>query len=213
MAKKVKKIIIILCTILILGFVAIAGTFTWHVYRQTKQVNALDQTVNVIAQNEGMTKYLPYIKAIIFTESAGSGIDVMQASESKYGVQDGMASQGESIDAGITFLKKAIQKANKNGCDIWTAIQAYNFGLNYIDYVAKHGKKNSIQLAEEYSKNYLAEKDSAGQSETYRYLHLDAILYNGGYLYKNGGNFFYADKVKHNMEVMEWVEKYFLKNN
>lgn len=210
MARKLKKIILGLLTLILLAVLLVSGALTWHVYRQTKQVDALDQTVETVAAREDMTAYLPYIKAIIFTESAGSGIDVMQASESKYGIQDSMESQGESIDAGVNFLKKAIEKANQEGCDIWTAIQAYNFGLNYIDYVAQHGKKNSIQLAEAYSKNYLAEKNDSGKSQTYPYHHLDAILYNGGYLYKNGGNFFYADKVKYNMLAMKYVEKYLL---
>ena len=38
-------------------------------------------------------------------------------------------------------------------CDLWTAVQAYNFGTDYIDYVAKNGGENTLELAESYSKS------------------------------------------------------------
>lgn len=197
--------------VLVLVIIGLLSCFMlWHTYRQTKQVNALTPMVEKVAQQEGMTEYIPYIDGIIFTESAGTGIDVMQASESKYGKRGNVLTKQESVDAGIRFLKEAIMQAQAKHCDIWTAIQAYNFGLNYVDYVAQHGGKNSIQLAEQYSKNYLAAKDGSGESERYRYLHFDALFYNGGYLYRNGGNFFYADKVKHNMKLIQWMNRWLI---
>lgn len=205
--KRCLKMVIAIVSVVV---IMIASFVFWHTYRQTKQVNTLAPIVESVAKRENMMEYVPYIEGIIFTESAGTGTDVMQASESKYGKRGNVATQEESIDAGIRFLRKAVTKAQQEHCDIWTAIQAYNFGLNYIDYVAKHGKKNSIQLAEQYSKDYLAAKDDYGKSERYRYYHLDAFLYNGGFLYRNGGNFFYADKVKHSMKWIQWINRFLL---
>lgn len=198
-----EALVIILCLLCFIGSVCIIDT-----YQKVKNIDKLEETIEETLDDQQMSFYLPYIKAMIYTESAGKGIDVMQASESKYGTVNSIQSQKESIEAGVSFLKQALMLAHTENCDIWTAIQAYNFGLNYIPYVAKHGGKNTIQLAESYSKEVLSSKDKAGKSEKYRYWHLNALTYNGGYLYKNGGNFFYASKVKQNMELIHLVNQW-----
>jgi hypothetical protein len=129
----------------------------------------------------------------------------MQSSESVYGVAN-QAGHSESIKSGISFLEQAIEKSNKEKCDIWTAIQAYNFGLAYIDYVAKNGRKNTIELAEKYSLEVVAPSLGNTTGEKYRYLQPFAIKYNGGYLYKNGGNYFYADIVRFNWHLVSWIK-------
>ena len=196
-------LIIILCTLCVIG-----GLFIINTYQKVRQVDQFESTIEKALDDQQMDFYLPYIKGIIYTESAGEGIDVMQASESKYGTRNSMTTQKESIEAGVSFFKKALMLAKAENCDVWTAVQAYNFGLNYIPYVAKHGGKNTIQLAEKYSKEVLSSKDKTGRSEKYRYWHLTALAYNGGYLYKNGGNFFYTTKVKQNMELIHLINQW-----
>lgn len=49
-----------------------------------------------------------------------------------------------------------IVEAKKQGCDLWTAVQAYNFGKDYIAYVKNHGGENTVELAEAYSKDVLS---------------------------------------------------------
>ncbi|WP_019724730.1 lysozyme family protein, partial [Enterococcus mundtii] len=74
-----------------------------------------------------------------------------------------------------------------------TAIQAYNFGKDYIAYVNERGGKNTVRLAEEYSRDVLSPLLGNDNKKTYRYWRIQSLLYNGGYLYHNGGNMFYAD--------------------
>ncbi len=173
----------------------------WLGYQKKKQIDAVkkwDAVVLKAVEGNGIPDYKNLVLAIILTESKGSQTDVMQSSESKDGSISSIKSSKESIDYGVSFLAKAITKAENQNCDVWTAVQAYNFGLAYIDYVAENGGKNTTKLAEKYSKKYLAPTLGNTTQKKYRYLHLPAILYNGGYLYKNGGNFFYADIVKIN---------------
>ena len=44
----------------------------------------------------------------------------------------------ESIAHGVKFLAEALAKA-KAGCDEWTGVQAYNYGLDYIQFVKERG--------------------------------------------------------------------------
>ncbi len=44
------------------------------------------------------------------------------------------------------LLSQNISQAKKAKVDVWTAVQAYNFGSSYIDYVADHGGENCIEL-------------------------------------------------------------------
>ncbi len=148
------------------------------------------------------------VLAMIYTETKGGEADVMQSSESSSGKKDSITDSQSSIEHGVSLLSHNLALAEEAGVDSWTAVQAYNFGLNYIPYVAKRGGKNTLTLAEKYSKEVLASKDENGNSQKYRYWHVEAFMYNGGYLYRNGGNFFYAQKVKQNMEVIHWMNQW-----
>ncbi len=46
---------------------------------------------------------------------------------------------------GIPTLSDGLKK-EEEGVDSWTAVQAYNFRKDYIDYVAKHGGTNSLRV-------------------------------------------------------------------
>ncbi len=85
-------------------------------------------------------------------------------------------------------------------------MQAYNFGLDYIDYVAENGKKHSLELAEQYSKDTLSPQLGNTSQTRYRYLSLHSVFYNGGYLYHNGGNFFYSELVKDNEKKIKQTD-------
>lgn len=197
----------ILLLVMVSIFLFISSAFITERGLEVENVRTLQPLISEVAKEEGMMEYLPYIKGIIMLESAGAGTDIMQSSESKYGVPNKITSQKESLEAGIAFLKQAIEKAKEMGCDIWTAIQAYNFGLSYIHYVAQHGKKNTIPLAETYSEQMLASKNAKGEHQKYRYWKLKAMKYNGGYLYRDGGNFFYAEQVAFNMKILKFFHQ------
>ena len=51
---------------------------------------------------------------------------------------------------------EALAKAKEAGCDEWTGVQAYNYGLDYIQFVKERGGKHTTELAEEYSREVLS---------------------------------------------------------
>ncbi len=189
---------------LLIGLLAFGG---WRVYSLKKQVDEVNKWRSVVekaVEENNIPQYKEVVLAIILTETKGKHVDLMQSSESKYGESDKVSTSKESIDTGVKFLADAVQKADKEGVDFWSAVQAYNFGLSYIDYVSKNGNKNSLKLAESYSKNKLAPLLGNTTKEKYRYWHIEAILYNGGYIYKDGGNLFYAKMVENNVKLIQF---------
>ena len=61
----------------------------------------------------------------------------------------------------------------------------------------------ATELAEEYSREVLSPLLGNDQNTKYRYYRWQALVYNGGYLYQNGGNMFYAEIVKMNRWFIE----------
>lgn len=140
--------------------------------------------------------YSNVVMAIIMVESGGSVPDLMQSSESLGLPMNTIKSEKESIDAGVKHLAKCVQLAKEQGTDFWSAVGAYNFGSNYINFLAKNGKKHTIELADKYSLTVVAPSLGNMSGSKYVYSHPVAIAYNGGFLYWNGGNFFYVSRVQ-----------------
>ena len=153
-----------------------------------------------------MADYSELVLSIVYTESRGSHVDLMQSSESRYGISNQITTSEESIDSGVAHLSQVIKEAEDQGCDIWTAVQAYNYGANYIDYVKGQGGQHTLALSEAYSRDYLAPMLGNTAQDTYFYKAPRAILHNGGKLYKNGGNLFYADQVKWHLKLIKWFK-------
>ncbi|XBG82436.1 lysozyme family protein [Enterococcus cecorum] len=80
----------------------------------------------------------------------------MQSSESLTKQVGQLENQEQSIKQGTKHFKELLDYAQVRGCDYSTVLQAYNYGMDYIDYVANHGKHNTQELAEKYSKEVLA---------------------------------------------------------
>lgn len=209
MKRKRKKFKKFLFRLLILSLLAILSSYLIINYRNIHQVQTHESQVEQSIQQTDPTLDKNLVLAIILTETKGQGVDVMQSSESVYGERGKMTSSQESIENGVRYLSEMIETAKENGCDLWTGVQAYNFGPGYITYVAKHGGQHSIKLAESYSKNVLSKKLGNQDAAKYRYVGVRSLLYNGGYLYHNGGNFFYSELVKINQKKMDWFKKIF----
>jgi len=202
MLKKIGKIV--LKSLIVIAFIGIL-VVGYRNYQILKQVHQYDATVTKTVKKYQIPAQEKLAQAIIFTESKGQGADIMQSSESSYGEQNKIATSDESIDAGVKFLATAVKKAQAANCDIWSAVQAYNFGLDYIDFVAKNGGKNTVELAEKYSKDVLSPILGNQDKTKYRYWGIQSFFYNGGFLYHNGGNMFYADVVKLNEKKIHWT--------
>ncbi|MGL4697290.1 lysozyme family protein [Enterococcus larvae] len=198
--KIIRRLSIILISIIIIGFI-----YTGYKIRgNVQQVIKYEDQVAAAAEANGIAEYKELILAIIYTESKGRSADLMQSSESVYGQQAVIDDPQESIEYGVKFLAESIQKNKEAGNDLWTAVQAYNFGLEYIRFVQERGGKNTVALSEEYSKEFLSPLLGNSDGETYPYYRFQSVFHNGGFLYKNGGNMFYADIVKMNQQFIQW---------
>lgn len=202
MIKIIKRILLLLFLVLLIGL----GYLGIKIHQNVQQVMTYESEVKQAVEANNIPEYKNLVLAIIYTESKGRTEDLMQSSESAYGKRQMIGTTKESIDAGVAFLAQAIEKSNEAGTDIGTAVQAYNFGLDYIAFVKEHGGKNSIRLAEEYSKEVLSPLLGNTEQEKYRYYRPQALIYNGGFLYSNGGNMFYADLVKMNELFIKWLK-------
>lgn len=151
--------------------------------------------VEKYAKEAGISDQVPVLLAIMMVESGGRGMDVFQSSES-LGLPVNTLGTEASIKQGVTHYKNCLDAANQLKNDQWTAVASYNFGGNYNNYIAKNGNKHTTKLADTYSRTVVAPSLGNTSGLTYPYLNPVAIPYNGGYLYLNGGNFFYPDLVK-----------------
>ncbi|WP_348923129.1 lysozyme family protein [Enterococcus rotai] len=200
--KIVKRLLLLFFLLLIIGL----GYLGFKIRQNVQQVMTYESEVEQAVKTNNIPEHKDLVLAIIYTESKGRTEDLMQSSESAYGKRQMIGTTKESIETGVAFLAQSIEKANEAGCDIWTAVQAYNFGLDYIEFVKERGGKNSIRIAEEYSKEVLSPILGNTNQKTYRYYRPQAVIYNGGYLYSNGGNMFYADLVKMNQQFIKWLK-------
>ncbi|HFI0447879.1 TPA: lysozyme family protein [Streptococcus suis] len=192
--KKLVRLILLIVLIFI-------GIRIFQGYRAVKQVMTYQSMVQeVLAENDTKANE-ELVLAMIYTETKGESADVMQSSESATGYTNTITDSKESIRQGVIYLTENLQLAEEKGVEVWTAVQAYNFGPAYIDYIAQNGGEHTLALAEEYSRTVVAPSLGNSTEETYTYFHPLALL-NGGKLYVNGGNIYYAREVQLNMYFM-----------
>lgn len=101
------------------------------------------------------------ILAITTQESGGTASpDIMQASES-IGLPPNTIEDPEySIEVGVNYYDQVMTEAENAGVDIDAAIQSYNMGVGYIDFVADNGGQHSEELAQEFSNQMQEELDT-----------------------------------------------------
>ena len=155
--------------------------------RLSDSVLSYRETVEFYADKNGIADYTDYLLAIMQVETGGRGDDVMQSSES-LGLPPGSLDPEDSIAQGCSYFAEILGDAEKKGCDLDAVIQAYNFGIDYLDFAAKRGGDSDLEMATEF-----AEWKSGGETTEYR--SELALEVNGGWRYKYG-NMFYAELVK-----------------
>ncbi|EMN7732581.1 lysozyme family protein [Bacillus cereus] len=149
---------------------------------------------------QGVSELVPYVLGVIMVESGGNSEttpDIMQSSESQGWAMNTIKNPKDSIYYGVKHLKGAFDDAKKNGItDLSTIVQSYNFGRAYLRWLASNNKQHSLPVADLYSKTVVAPSLGNTTGAMVRYNQPIAVAYNGGYRYKNGGNFFYSEIVK-----------------
>ncbi len=200
MFKKIRRIIYVLIALL-----AIYKGVT--IYQSVKRVLAYRPLVEqVLAEDDNDTNE-DLVLAVIYTETKGQDDDVMQSSESSTGTTKSIKDNKESIKQGTKVLAENLEKAQAAKTDSWTAVQAYNFGTNYINYVSERGGKNTIQLAKAYSRDVVAPSLGNKTGKTYYHINPVSILYGGGKLYVDGGNHYYAKQVQFSLFLIRLVDR------
>ena len=188
--------------VLVLAVFLFAGYKAYRVNQDVKQVMTYQPMVREILSEKDTPANEELVLAMIYTETKGKEGDVMQSSESASGSTNTINDNASSIRQGVQTLTDNLYLAQKKGVDAWTAVQAYNFGPAYIDFIAQNGKKNTLALAKQYSRDTVAPLLGNTTGKTYSYIHPISI-FHGAELYVNGGNYYYSRQVQLNLYIIK----------
>ncbi|VSO75006.1 pneumococcal vaccine antigen A [Streptococcus pneumoniae] len=188
--------------VLVLAVFLFASYKAYRVHQDVKQVMTYQPMVREILSEKDTPANEELVLAMIYTETKGKEGDVMQSSESASGSTNTINDNASSIRQGIQTLTGNLYLAQKKGVDIWTAVQAYNFGPAYIDFIAQNGKENTLALAKQYSRETVAPLLGNTTGKTYSYIHPISI-FHGAELYVNGGNYYYSRQVQLNLYIIK----------
>ncbi|NBJ70244.1 MULTISPECIES: lysozyme family protein [Clostridia] len=105
------------------------------------------------AEQYGIEKHVETILAMMMQESGGRGDDPMQASESYCGERGCIKDPELSIKQGVYYFSKTLEAADG---DLLTAVQSYNFGKGFVDFIREQGKNFSQEAAIQFSQKMYA---------------------------------------------------------
>lgn len=202
MGNVLKRAIIGLIAILFAGVSIVGILFTSviaAVVGSDEDVSANDGNFELIGLSDAVLNYKPVVEeyalehdvsdyvniilAIMMQESGGNGDDPMQSSESKCGKVGCITTPEESIEQGIKYFKKALERSDYN---LLVAIQSYNYGLGFADWIKGKGGEYTPELAIDFSRiKYQSEIDN-GRGDLYYCYIGDAFVLGacyGDYLY------------------------------
>lgn len=188
--------------VLVLAVFLFAGYKAYRVNQDVKQVMTYQPMVREILSEKDTPANEELVLAMIYTETKGKEGDVMQSSESASGSTNTINDNASSIRQGVQTLTDNLYLAQKKDVDVWTAVQAYNFGPAYIDFIAQNGKENTLALAKQYSRETVAPLLGNITGKTYSYIHPISI-FHGAELYVNGGNYYYSRQVHLNLYIIK----------
>lgn len=129
-------------------------------------------------------EYTAVIMALMMQESGGRGNDPMQASESYCGEIGCISDPKVSIDKGVDYFINVLEKTDG---DVKLALQSYNFGAGFINYVKENGGSYTQVLAIDFSKQKYEELKDTGD---YSCIRTEAEAYDACY-----GDIYYVDAV------------------
>ena len=145
------------------------------------------------AREYEIMEWVPVLLAIMQTESGGRVPDLMQSSESA-GLPVNTLEYEDSIAQGVRYLARIIRRAESFGLgdDRLAVIQAYNFGIPYINFLGNRNERHSLDISAEYSRTVVAPSLGNTTGITVPYNNPVAIANGRPYRFLNGGNFHYG---------------------
>lgn len=164
-------------------------------YVFTKKVEQYRPLVTKYAKQYEVEEHVDIILAMMMQESGGRGNDPMQSSESLCGEKGCITDPEQSIEQGVYYFSRTLEAADGN---VELAVQSYNFGIGFIDYVQSKQIPYSQQLAIEFSQEMY---DKAEDKSIYTCLREEAKQYNACY-----GDIYYA------RDVLEYKHQFASKN-
>lgn len=139
------------------------------------QVWDYKSTVDRYAKQYSITEYTDVMLAMMMQESGGRGNDPMQSSESYCGEVGCINDPELSIKQGVYYFSQTIKES---GGDLKLAIQSYNFGKGFIDYVNANSGTYSQEAAINFSQKMY---NTASNKSIYTCLREEAKKYNACY--------------------------------
>lgn len=163
-------------------------------YVFSKNVEEYRQLVERHAIEHEIEEHVDVLLAMMMQESGGRGDDPMQSSESLCGSVGCIDDPEESIAQGVAYFAKALGLAND---DIKLAVQSYNFGIGFVNYVNEDAEQYSEAIAIKYSKEMYAK---ASDKSIYTCLRKEAKEHDACY-----GDIYYV------RDVMSFKQKFAVK--
>ncbi len=162
----------------------------------SEQVIAYEPLIEKYAKKYEVTDYQDVLLAMMMQESGGRGNDPMQASESYCGKVGCIDDPELSIKQGVYYFSQTIDAA---GGDVELAIQSYNFGRGFIDYVKNNAGSYTQEAAIDFSKKMYK---NAEDKSIYTCLRQEAKQYNACY-----GDIYYVRDVMKYKEALDDQQK------
>ncbi len=101
------------------------------------------------AAKNGIASYTDLLVAVAMQESRGKSADVMQSAESRGRPKGSIRDPEQSIATGVRYFKQAL---DRSGGDMELALQSYNFGIGFADFVRQRGRRFTPALARRFSR-------------------------------------------------------------
>lgn len=117
-------------------------------YIFTNNVEQYRPLIEKHAVEHEVEEHVDVLLAMMMQESGGRGDDPMQASESLCGEVGCIDDAEQSVQQGVTYFSKSLKAAKG---DVELAVQAYNFGIGFVDYVNSKEKVYNEELAIQFS--------------------------------------------------------------
>lgn len=168
------------------------GKIIRHIF--TKKVEQHRALVDQYAKEYKVEDHVDVLLAMMMQESGGRGSDPMQSSESLCGAIGCIDNPEDSIEQGVAYFAKSLQAAEGN---VELAVQAYNFGTGFVQYVNEQDAAFDQGLTIQFSQEMY---ERAEDKSIYTCLREEAKQYDACY-----GDIYYA------RDVMKYKSEFALK--
>ena len=99
--------------LIVLILLVFSGFYVYRMHENVKHVMSYEAEVEKSLKAQGLSGDTKLALAIIYTETKGKQVDIMQSSESLNGTTNTFSTEQESIKQGISNLSKVLEYASQ----------------------------------------------------------------------------------------------------